>query len=148
MSTANGQLVVFDLDGTISCDEHRLGYIKQEPQDWKRYFELCPQDKPIWPLIHATRAFWSAGWQVEIWTGRDGGQRYATIWWLHEHDVKYHDLKMRPPGDTRPNTELKGEWLDECEHPPELIFEDLPVMVDYWRSRGILCCQVADREVA
>ena len=142
------KLVVFDLDGTLADDSERLAHLQEVPKNWKRYFERCAEDLPVWPMIHAASAFWRAGWQVEIWTGRNDSCLDDTVQWLADHDVKYDDLRMRPAHDHRANHELKGEWLDQYPYPPELIFEDLPDMVAYWRSRGICCCQVADRDVA
>jgi hypothetical protein len=45
-------------------------------------------------------------------------------------------------GDHRPDTALKAEWMDEGRK-PDLVFEDRASMVAMWRSRGVVCCQVA-----
>ena len=68
-----------------------------------------------------------------------------TLLWLQHHDaqVGVRRILMRPEGDYRPDTELKGAWLEECgEDRPTLVYEDRPRMVSFWRGHGIHCCDV------
>jgi phosphoglycolate phosphatase-like HAD superfamily hydrolase len=57
------------------------------------------------------------------------------------------ELFMRADNDNRPDAEVKSEMLDkliEQGHNPVIVFDDRQSVVDMWRSRGLLCCQVAD----
>jgi len=51
---------------------------------------------------------------------------------------------MRPNGDTRHDTIVKPELLAKAGIEPVLVFEDRNSMVEYWRSVGVCCCQVAE----
>ena len=90
-----------------------------------------------------------AGHDVRVWTARPDTYISETQKWLAQvmgKDVACCiQLRMRSASDDRPTNEIKGEWLDECgDHPPDVIFDDRNKCVDYWRSRGITCCQVAN----
>ena len=138
---------VFDLDGTLADDTHRLPFIlEQDPPDWDEYFARCWADLPNIPLINQMRLLWEKeGNSVEIWTGRSAAVMGETNIWLREHDVVHDVLRMRPVGDHRPNTVLKGEWITEYGR-PDWAFDDLPHCVDWWRAQGIQCVQVNLRE--
>ena len=145
--------VVFDLDGTLADDTHRQHFLDQEPRDWDGYFAACGDDTPIWPV----RGLWSVldatGHHVEIWTGRNDKYRDETEQWLGyyiypaAYGGKIHSyvLRMRPDGDYRHDTVVKGEWLAECDGgQPDLVFDDRTNSVAWWREQGITCLQVAD----
>lgn len=137
--------VVFDLDGTLSDASHRLHYIKGDKKNWDQFYAQCVADGPIWPMIHTSAAFYRQGnIKVEIWTGRSDVVREETEKWLVKYGVQYHNLRMRPDGDYRPDVELKHAWLEDSAVTgfPNLVFEDRPGMVDMYRSNGIMCCQV------
>ena len=136
--------VVCDLDGTLADDRHRQHYLEQQPQDWESYFAACGDDIPVWPVIMVVNALW--GGQVEIWTGRSEVVRETTVQWLANYGIRYTKLRMRPEGDYRPDTELKGEWLAECDPPPWVVFDDRSKSVAWWRSQGVVCLQVADHD--
>ena len=91
-------------------------------------------------------ALWTTGADVEIWSGRSGEVADKTAAWLASHGLGHIPIKMRAEGDHRHDTVLKAEWLDACDVKPSLIFEDRSRVVEMWRSRGIVCCQVAPGE--
>ena len=145
--------VVFDLDGTLADDTHRQHFLEQTPKDWDGYFSACGDDTPIWPV----RGLWSminaCGHRVEIWTGRSDKYLHETEEWLQYHlypaeawGIKRWTIRMRPDGDFRPDTEVKGEWLAECGPPPDLVFDDRTKSVAWWREQGITCLQVAQHD--
>ena len=138
-------IVAFDLDGTLANIEHRLRFIKSKPANWPAFFDACEDDLPVLPVIQiCTRLIWS-GVGVEIWSGRSDRVRDKTERWLDKHAINYTTLRMRKDGDYRADDIVKGEWLDaipESER-PVLAFDDRQRVVNMWRSRGVICCQVA-----
>ena len=140
-------LYIFDLDGTIADISHRLHYITGDKKDWDTFNRDCIYDKPIVSIIDLMRALDYNDNSIEIWTGRSESVRDQTMEWLKYYSVLYSGLKMRPEGDYRPDVELKGGWLDyllTMRSRPEIIFEDRTKMVDFYRSRGMICAQVAE----
>lgn len=100
-------MIVFDLDGTLACCEHRRHFVdpgkltKWEHSvegdyytdglhgskvnwkpDWKAFYEACDQDKPIKPLIEMFRLISVQYDTVEIWSGRCESVREKTLDWL------------------------------------------------------------------
>lgn len=165
--------VVFDLDGTLSLDDHRQHYLLQEEKDWHRYFANCDLDTPNQPIIETMHALLEEGHHVEIWSGRSEGEnliwRNKTMIWLRQHALiffpgfdyppkanrlanfvwKPEYLKMRPHEDFSPDIELKGKWLEEATNAgirPDLVFEDRTRVVEFYQSQNIACVQVAQND--
>ena len=140
--------IAFDLDGTLCNIEHRLHLIQGSKKDWPAFFDACVDDAPVWPVIEACKHFMHYSIHpVEIWSGRSDRVRRQTEEWLCQHGMaRYKILRMRKDGDHRPDWQVKGEWLDSlsAEERPELAFDDRQQVVDMWRSRGVICCQVAE----
>lgn len=135
--------VVFDLDGTLALTEHRAHFLNQPNKDWQGFYAACDMDKPNYPIITTLFSCEYAGDHIEIWSGRSAEVEDKTLVWLIKHDLGHIPIRMRPKGDHWPDTVLKAEWLDQNERKPDLVFEDRASMVAMWRSRGIVCCQVA-----
>ena len=137
---------VFDLDGTISNDSHRKHLLpkddSKENKDWYAYSTASISDPPIIPIVTILRQLVSES-RIEIWTGRSADYWDITVQWLANNFIIYDRLRMRPSGDKRTITEIKGEWLADGR--PDLIFEDYTKLVNFYRSKGIICCQVAER---
>lgn len=140
--------VVFDLDGTIADDSHRLPLIlDQKPPDWPGYFAACRKDSPIVPVMKLVELFAvDLRYRVEIWTGRSATVLDDTEWWLDHHMVEYDRLRMRPVGDYRSNVDLKAGWLSEYPRPPLVVFDDQWKTALWWHSRQITCLQVVGDE--
>lgn len=138
-------IVVFDLDGTLCNIEHRLGHIQSEPQDWAAFYRACIYDVEITPLVRVAAALWHAGHRLEFWSGRSEEVREETGKWLASRGLRYHLLRLRPKDDYRPDHELKARWLEglSAAERPVLAFEDREQVVQMWRSKDVLCCQVA-----
>lgn len=138
-------IVAFDLDGTLCNIEHRLHYIHNKPSNWPEFFRACVNDAPIYPIIRIAEAMWNAGHTVEIWSGRSDIVKPQTEACLKQWAVKYHTLRMRKDGDYRVDNVVKDEWFEPLpEHErPAVAFDDRQQVVDMWRRRGVLCCQVA-----
>ena len=164
--------VVFDLDGTLADDSHRLHLIAQERPEWDMYMNLCDLDTPISHTALVLRSMYSTGHEIEVWTGRPEGEngkfREKTMDWfeknrgafLHRFVVRTSPtfrtagappivVRMRPHGNYTKNADLKRGWLELAREQgvaPHLVFEDQQDVVDMWRAEGIPCFQVAKRE--
>jgi FMN phosphatase YigB (HAD superfamily) len=142
------QMIVFDLDGTLALDEHRVHHLRGEKKDWDSYFGACKGDSVCEPIRSILKAFhWGGHHTLGLWTGRSASVRELTMEWLHEQ--KLHDyfdqFRMRDADDRTDDMQLKRQWLHEqnLTDPVTLVFEDRQRVVDMWRSEGIVCCQVA-----
>jgi hypothetical protein len=138
-------IIAFDLDGTLADLTHRLHFITDGKKDWDGFFAGCVKDKPIAPMIQLAGqlAIYNT---IEIWSGRSDAVRPQTERWLKGHLGNWGSvLRMRKAGDHRPDDEVKGEWFDALkpEERPAIAFDDRQRVVDMWRSRGVICCQVA-----
>lgn len=141
-------MIVFDLDGTLALDEHRVHYLLNEPKQWHEYFQACIHDEPNRPMLQILKLYARSGLEVAIWTGRSASVRDLTLQWLDENNVAdlLTEFRMRGIDDRTHDDELKRLWLNEVRSlgkRVELVFEDRQRVVDMWRSEGIVCCQVA-----
>lgn len=139
--------IVFDLDGTLADITHRLHHIQGERKDWPAFFAACINDAPVLPLVSIYQDLWGDGCinRIEIWSGRSDEVRQQTVGWLGQHKIPYDALRMRKAGDHQPDDKLKAGWFDSLPNGwrPALAFDDRQRIVDMWRSRGVICCQVA-----
>ncbi len=162
--------VVFDIDGTLANAQHRLHHIVPDPnklyeqpfkKDWDSFLsdEAVAKDEPIeqaWELLFCLTEM---GNRIIFITGRPEAQREVTWKWLTddtcEHrqltsrflDTTYARLYMRRNGDRRLSHIVKGELLEKARmdgFDPKIAFEDRKEDTAMWRSKGLLCCQVAE----
>ena len=144
--------VIFDLDDTLADTSHRQPILdegdRSDQKTWRAFFDACDKDSPKTEIISVLEALASfTDFRVEFWTGRSEQVREKTEAWLKKH-VKYAEyipLRMRPEGDTRPDTAIKGEWVEKYGK-PDLVFDDRNKMVRWWRDQGITCCQVQESD--
>ena len=137
--------VVFDLDGTIADDGHRLHFIEGPTRNddaWVNYFRACTEDKPIESMCRLFRhlsnpVVVNPATVVEIWTGRSEIVRHETNVWLRGNGLYPHRLMMRPDGIYESNVELKAEWLQAAPRKPDLVIDDNLKVVEWWRSQGV-----------
>jgi len=137
---------LFDIDGTLADITHRLHHIQGDKKNWDAFFADCVHDKPIEPLCDLARALMSTSLLVFV-SGRSDKVRAETQDWLLGAVGVTGPLYMRKAGDRRPDYIVKGELLDQIisdGYQPIMAFDDRRQVVDMWRSRGIVCCQVAE----
>ena len=144
--------IVFDLDGTLADNRHRLHLIRGEDQpvnDWDEYERLCELDPPVELVVELWGMYARDNHTLEIWTGRSEGKggatRDRTMRWLRTHVsgwVHIRELRMRPHGFYLPNHELKRRWYVEADRKPDLILEDDPAVVEMWTAMGVPCFHV------
>ena len=141
--------IIFDLDGTLADIEDRRQLCTKEngKMDWNKFFdpENIKLDKPNTPVIMMAQALTAFGYKIAIFSGRSARTEDATKDWLHEQDIKFDILKMRPERNFRPDEQLKLEWLNDMDWKDdvEMVFDDRQKVVDMWREIGLTCMQVA-----
>lgn len=154
--------VIFDLDGTLANNDHRLHYIRRDKPDWNSYIAICGQDSPIQPVIDILNAFLDLNhmetnltsgqvgiYNIQIWTGRDVTALEDTWKWLEKHTYVNRNkqnitLRMRDYGDRTSNDRLKQSWLSGISGDIHLAFDDNPTAIDMFRSFGIIALQVSN----
>ena len=137
---------IFDLDGTLADDSHRVHHIASGTKDWDAYYAKCVDDKPIEHVLHVARSLRAAGFHIIIVTGRSEQVRHETTEWLLENGLLFDDLIMRKKGDYRKNSEVKIEALHALRakgYFPLMGFDDLPAAVKVWREAGLPCAHVS-----
>lgn len=144
-------LYIFDLDGTIALlSEKRQRIIEDtsNPYRWRDFYAACDTDLPNVPVITTLLTLQKGGADVLIWSARSDEVMGKTIQWLRDQGMSYGAMRMRPAGNTEPDTVIKGRYLEELA--PDVrarivaVFDDRDKVVAFWRSKGIACFQVAE----
>lgn len=81
--------------------------------------------------------------------GRNGKFRSITEEWLTKNNIVYQDLYMRLEGDFRKDVIIKSEiYENNIKNKVNVLFvlDDRNQVVDFWRSQGLTCLQVAEGE--
>ena len=135
--------VIFDIDGTLADTSHRQHHLANK--DWESFYNAMPGDAPIQPIIDLCNMYFNSGSYILLVTGRPESHRELTREWLNKHHVLFDEIRMRPTGDHRPDTEVKMELVSPWDIAnTELVVEDRSSMVRAWRERGLLCLQCAE----
>jgi len=130
------QCVLVDLDGTLANIDHRNPYDASE----------CVNDELNVPVAETVHALSQRGYRIVYVSGRDGRWRDETVQWMDKHNLPPATLHMRKPHDTRKDAVVKEEMYDTYIRPYKdvlLVLDDRQQVVDFWRSRGLWCFQVA-----
>lgn len=139
------EIIIFDLDGTLSLTEHRQHFLTQTPVDWDNFYSACDQDPPNEAIVELNKMLASGSYKIYILTGRRESVRDKTLEWMERHEISFSELIMRPDGNFKPDEMLKEKWVDEIG-PERVLFavEDRKRVVDMWRRKGITCLQVSE----
>lgn len=138
------RLWIFDIDGTLANNGHRITYLKQETKDWRKFFADQSKDEPYEAVMELLRILKMRGDRCIIITGRDEEHRDESYRWINDHYGSVfpeYDLIMRKRGDRRDDDEIKiellNEWLEvNGEHKVLGVFEDRHRVIDAWRDAG------------
>lgn len=125
-----------DLDGTLAAMSDR------SPYDWARVGE----DTLGEPVAEIVSAIIGAGTAVVVMSGRDAVCRPQTEEWLNRHGIKHTELHMRPAGDQRKDSIVKGElfWAEVAPRWQVIgTIDDRNQVVQMWRDLGLTCLQAA-----
>jgi len=135
------QLVLVDMDGTLSDLTHRLPYVKVTEggkKNWELFFKLCPWDKVRLPVAAWVRELYKDH-IVCIVSGRPEDKcQGSTECWLEKYQIPFHHLFMRRGGDKRDDTIIKEAILSYL--PKEriaFVIDDRPRVVEMWRKNGL-----------
>lgn len=140
-------LVVFDIDGTLADNHHRIDYVRTTPKDWAKYDAGIHDDAVIIPIAKIFRLFVEEGHAVVFATGRNKRSREATELWLAENNLRGGEkLYMRAANDFRHDDIVKCEMLDQIiadyGKKPDLWFDDRPRVVRAIRAQGVFVVDV------
>jgi predicted kinase len=154
--------IMCDLDGTLAIIGNRT------PYDASNCDEI---DKPNWPVIRTVLAMHAQGYKIMFMSGRDQKYRPETQRFIEKYcrvanpaftqdmvetsatmPIPY-ELHMRgetapDPGklDQRKDAVIKQELFDKFvagKYHVDFVLDDRNQVVDFWRSIGLTCFQVA-----
>ena len=135
-------VVLCDLDGTAAL------IVSRSPYDGGN----CHLDAPNIAVRTVLQALAPSvmndhvGYQIVYFSARDDCHKDKTLTWLQSHAFPTGALHMRVTGDTRKDTVVKGELFDahvRGKYNVLLVLDDRTSVVNYWRSLGLSCFQVA-----
>jgi len=66
------EIVLVDIDGTISKVGDRLRYLEQKPKDWDSFYEACGEDEPIDEIIRLVRNLAEIGLIIKLYFVQEG----------------------------------------------------------------------------
>ena len=136
---------IFDVDGTLADNTHRLCHINKAPPDWETYHSLDYLDQPIPDVIGIAQELHEAGYTVLNVSGRGEERRQPTEQWLLEALGFSTTLFMRPTGNHKPDDYIKLQLYRkhiEGKYNVLGIFDDRDRVVAMWRRLGLRCYQV------
>lgn len=150
--------IIFDIDGTLANNKHRVHWLEGEKKDWDKFYSEMNKDSLNEPVGFLCKAVLDYVYRITllgeirvfIFTGRPEKYRQETWDWLYEKlgwHIQLSSLKMRPTGDHRPDYQVKQEMLDSLKADGyEILFtvDDRKQVVDMWRANGITCLQCAE----
>jgi phosphoglycolate phosphatase-like HAD superfamily hydrolase len=141
------EIVIFDIDGTLSDVSERIHHVKKKPKNWNAFFQGMAQDKAIHSMVRLCNLLYASGVQIILCSGRSEEHRQQTIDWLTQQGVNYHDLILRKDNDRRTDSVVKREMLAAIDKSKILfVVEDRSRVVEMWRSEGLVCLQCAPGE--
>lgn len=140
--------ILVDVDGTLADCEHRLGYVRTKPKNWKAFFEASKFDPPYEDIVWLVKTLHSAGNKILIVTARSENEREMTTTWLREKaglEGIYERMYMREANDPRDDRVVKKELLEQIYkdgYTPFMVLDDRDGVVAMWREEGVRCLQV------
>lgn len=146
----NKDIVICDIDGTVSLVGERLKYLRETPPDWDAFYNDCFDDEPITEMCDLVNCLIRSGYRIIFCTGRRDTVRDKTERWIQKHLFYRNttpEILMRPERDHRHDVAVKPALLDEFLTHEEreriaFILEDRDSMVKKWRELGYRCLQV------
>lgn len=140
---------IFDIDGTLTDNTHRLKYIMNYPKDYKTFYKELIDDQPINDVIELCKVLYANDYKILLVTGRPEDYRVLCKQWLEKYGIFYDDLLMRKEKDFRKDDIVKKEIYDNFIKPfYEVVgvFEDRNRCVKMWRDLGLTCYQPKETE--
>jgi predicted kinase len=144
--------IVCDLDGTISLFNSKRSDGSVDVRHSKAHTRSpydatkCDQDMLNEPVAAVIEAMYKSGYRIIFCSGREDLYREQTERFLNKHLSVQYELHMRKAHDTRKDNVIKGEIYDSKIAPfynVSFVLDDRDQVVQFWRSRGLQCWQVA-----
>lgn len=145
-------VVVCDLDGTLSLfnskrsdgsvDVRHHDAHTRSPYDASK----CDEDSLNEPVAVVLENLHKAGYKIIFCSGREDCYREQTERFIKKHLAVEYELHMRKTGDLRKDSIVKSEIYDGNIAPNYNVFfvlDDRNSVCEFWRSRGLVCWQVA-----
>lgn len=131
------EIVLVDIDGTLSDGTHREHHLKGEKKDWDSYYSLLSEDSPIDLVVHWVRELYGS-YLIIIVSGRPDTYQKETISWLDKHEIPFDYILMRPGNDKRDDTIIKAEMLNILPK-EQIVFaiDDRPKVIRMWKENGV-----------
>lgn len=138
--------IVCDLDGTLALLNGR------NPYDASK----CDEDLLNESVAQCVLAMHAAGKQIIFMSGREDRFKSQTVKFIEKHllierdgdvTVMPYQLHMRSTNDTRRDSIIKTELFDrhiKDKFYVEFVLDDRDQVVQFWRSIGLNCFQVAE----
>lgn len=134
-------VVLCDIDGTISDLEHRKHYVEQTPKDWKGFFGQMHLDPVRNDVRKMLIQYYNEGKAIIFMSARPEDYKEVTLKWLEDNLLSFaYTLIMRRTNDSRPDTEVKKDLLEQ--HFPDsevihVVIDDRPSVIRLWRGMGL-----------
>lgn len=129
--------IIVDMDGTLALkgDRSPFDYSKVDQDDL---------NEPIALIVKAYKE--NVKGLVIILSGRESSCLEMTEGWLKKYNIPVDKMYMRKIGDHRKDSIIKKELYDANIKPYykiDFVLDDRNQVVDFWRSQGLTCLQVA-----
>lgn len=128
--------IICDLDGTLAIIKDR------SPFDAAK----CENDLLNEPIAEIVKTYASQGTRIILLSGRQDEHKEQTINWLAKYEIPYDDLLMRKTKDSRKDSVIKKEIVDnhiKGKYFIRFVLDDRDQVVDMWRKEiGFACLQV------
>lgn len=143
-------IILVDLDGTITKPGDRLKHIQGPKKDWDAFYDACFYDEPHRDIIQLVYMYWENRYDIIFCTGRRESVREITEKWIQDNfplSFQHKGLIMRPNNDYRHDSICK---IEQCTKHGiifddiHMVLEDRDSMVKTWRSFGVRVLQVAE----
>lgn len=139
-------VIIFDIDGTLSIVGDRIKHIEKTPKDWDLFFNEVLDDELNHPIVKLTKTLRENGYGIIISTGRSNVCYSDTKRWLSSKaGINYDLLFMRENGDFRKEHIIKKESLDKMRsygYNVTMAFDNNSEVIEMYRENGIIGCQV------
>lgn len=135
---------IFDIDGTLANNDHRLHYILNKPKDYDKFYAESINDdvyKDVARILDMCNRSFS---KILIVTGRPEEYRGMCEEWFKKHFIYYKTMYMRQTGDYRKDYIVKKEIYEtqiKDKYNILGVFEDRNDCVQMWRELGLTCFQ-------
>lgn len=127
---------VFDIDGTVSDNRHRLHLIRGKNKEWRKYLGKAGEDPVVEEGVELFRKL-SEDHDIVFMTMRSEEIRGITEDWLERKGLEYEKLIMLDRDSWKvPDQEYKRRKLDELEN-VHIAVDDKERICQMYREEGL-----------